>query len=167
MQEIRVQSLGWEDPLEEGIATHSSILAWRIPWTESLAGHSPWRSNGLECREGVAISASGHSLSGRQLMTVGFFLFVCFLRELLGVKEKGLETRGPGEWRSWYINPTPYPYRYQTVTGLSPGELFWSPRGNLKIMSSLGFPKSRRDPSLKEFGTYQHRNFNIKSDAMD
>ena len=31
MQEIGVQSLGWEDPLEEGMATHSSILAWRIP----------------------------------------------------------------------------------------------------------------------------------------
>jgi len=29
-----VQSLGWEDPLEEGVATHSSILTWRIPWTE-------------------------------------------------------------------------------------------------------------------------------------
>ena len=34
MQEIRVWSLGWEDPLEEGMATHSSILAWEIPWTE-------------------------------------------------------------------------------------------------------------------------------------
>ena len=34
MQETWVQSLGWEDPLEEGMATHSSILAWRIPWTE-------------------------------------------------------------------------------------------------------------------------------------
>ena len=34
MQEIWVQSLGWEDPLEKGMATHSSILAWRIPWTE-------------------------------------------------------------------------------------------------------------------------------------
>ena len=33
MQEIRVQSLDWEDPLEKGKATHSSILAWRIPWT--------------------------------------------------------------------------------------------------------------------------------------
>jgi len=30
------QSLGWEDPLEKGMATHSSILAWRIPWTEEL-----------------------------------------------------------------------------------------------------------------------------------
>ena len=37
-QEIRVQSLGWEDPLEEGMATHSSILAWRIPWTEEPGG---------------------------------------------------------------------------------------------------------------------------------
>ena len=33
-QEIRVRSLGQEDPLEKGMATHSSILAWRIPWTE-------------------------------------------------------------------------------------------------------------------------------------
>ena len=37
-QETSVQSLGWEDPLEEGIATHSSILAWRIPWTEDPGG---------------------------------------------------------------------------------------------------------------------------------
>ena len=33
-----VESLGWEDPLEEGMATHSSILAWRIPWIEEPAG---------------------------------------------------------------------------------------------------------------------------------
>ena len=34
MQETKVRSLGWEDPLEKGLDTHSSILAWRIPWTE-------------------------------------------------------------------------------------------------------------------------------------
>ena len=34
VQETQVRSLGWEDLLEEGTATHSSILAWRIPWTE-------------------------------------------------------------------------------------------------------------------------------------
>ena len=34
MQETQVRSLGQEDPLEKGLATHSSILAWRIPWTE-------------------------------------------------------------------------------------------------------------------------------------
>ena len=33
---MRVRSLGWEDPLGEGMATHSSILAWKIPWTEEL-----------------------------------------------------------------------------------------------------------------------------------
>ena len=33
-QEIQIQSLGWGDPLEKGMATHSSILAWRIPWTK-------------------------------------------------------------------------------------------------------------------------------------
>ena len=37
-QETWVQSLGWEDPLEKGMATHSSILAWRIPWTEEPGG---------------------------------------------------------------------------------------------------------------------------------
>ena len=38
VQEIWVQSLGWEDPLEKGTAAHSSILAWRIPWTEEPGG---------------------------------------------------------------------------------------------------------------------------------
>ena len=38
MQETQVQFLGWEDPLEKGMATHPSILAWRIPWTEEPGG---------------------------------------------------------------------------------------------------------------------------------
>ena len=38
MQETQVQSLGWEDPLEKEMATHSGILAWRIPWTEEPGG---------------------------------------------------------------------------------------------------------------------------------
>ena len=42
MQETRVQSLGGEDPPEKGMATHSRILAWRIPWTEEPVGHNPW-----------------------------------------------------------------------------------------------------------------------------
>ena len=36
IQEMKVQSLGWEDPLEKEMATHSSSLAWKIPWTEEL-----------------------------------------------------------------------------------------------------------------------------------
>ena len=42
MQETGVPPLGREDSLEKGKATHPSILAWRIPWTRSLAGYSPW-----------------------------------------------------------------------------------------------------------------------------
>ena len=38
MRETRVQSLGWEDPLEKETATHSSIRAWKIPWTEGPGG---------------------------------------------------------------------------------------------------------------------------------
>ena len=38
VRETWVQSLGWEDPLEKGMATHSSILPWRIPWTEEPGG---------------------------------------------------------------------------------------------------------------------------------
>ena len=41
MQETWVQFLGQEDPLEKGMATHSSILAWRIPWTEEPVGYNP------------------------------------------------------------------------------------------------------------------------------
>ena len=37
-----VQSLGWEDPLEEEVATHSSMLAWRIPWTEETGRLQSW-----------------------------------------------------------------------------------------------------------------------------
>ena len=38
MQQTRVQLLGWEDPLEEEMASHSSILAWKIPWTDEPGG---------------------------------------------------------------------------------------------------------------------------------
>ena len=43
-QEMQVQSLGWEDPLEEEMATHSRILAWKIPWTEELGGLQSMKS---------------------------------------------------------------------------------------------------------------------------
>ena len=51
MQETQVQSLGWKDSLEKGMATHSSILAWRIPWTEEPYGYSPWSCNKLDTTE--------------------------------------------------------------------------------------------------------------------
>ena len=44
IRESWVRSLGWEDPLKEGVATHSSVLAWRIPWTEETGGLQSMRS---------------------------------------------------------------------------------------------------------------------------
>ena len=44
MQEMQVQSLCWEDPLEKEVSTHSSILAWEIPWTEELGGLQTMKS---------------------------------------------------------------------------------------------------------------------------
>ena len=48
LQETWVQSLGWEDPLEKAMATHSSTLAWKIPWTEEPGG---LQSTGLDTTE--------------------------------------------------------------------------------------------------------------------
>ena len=59
MRETWVQSLGWEDPLEKGMAIHSSILAWKSHGQRSLVGYSPW---GRRVRYGLAtetITAKG------------------------------------------------------------------------------------------------------------
>ena len=46
-KETRAQSLGWGDPLEQGMATHSNILVWRIPWTEEPGGLKSMESHSL------------------------------------------------------------------------------------------------------------------------
>ena len=51
MQEIWVRFLSWEDPLEKGMATHSRVLAWRIPWT-----YSPWGRKELDTTERLSLS---------------------------------------------------------------------------------------------------------------
>ena len=52
MLETRVQSLGWDNPLEREMATHSGILAWRIPWTEEPGGlYGPWGHEELDTTE--------------------------------------------------------------------------------------------------------------------
>ena len=55
MQETRVQSLGQEDLLEKEMATHSGILAWRIPWTEKPVGYSPWSHKESDMTEGLLV----------------------------------------------------------------------------------------------------------------
>ena len=59
MQEIQVQSLGWKNPLEKGMASHSSIVAWRIPCTEEPEVYSLWgrkeSDTGREEKEGNVV----------------------------------------------------------------------------------------------------------------
>ena len=55
-QETQVQSLGQEDPLEKGMATHSSILAWRIPWTEEAGGLQSMGSQKSQTRQPLTLN---------------------------------------------------------------------------------------------------------------
>ena len=83
MQESRVRSLGWEDPLEKEIATHSSVLAWGIPWTEELdhgvAKSWTWLGNWTRATNCWELSVPGVSL--QELV---FFLII-FLSTLSGM----------------------------------------------------------------------------------
>ena len=56
VREAWIWSLGPEDPLEKGMATHSSILAWRIPWTEGPVGYSPWGHKQWDMTEQLTVS---------------------------------------------------------------------------------------------------------------
>ena len=58
MQETRVQSLGWEDLLEKEMATHSSILAWKIHGWRDLVGYSPWGCRESDTTERLAFTLS-------------------------------------------------------------------------------------------------------------
>ena len=51
MQEIWIRSLGWQDPPEKGMTTHSNILAWEIPWTEEPGKLHPWGHKELDTTE--------------------------------------------------------------------------------------------------------------------
>ena len=70
MQETRVQSLGWRDPLEKEIAAHFSILAWEIPWTEEPGG----LLHGLH-RVGYDLATNYHQPTGE--VPIMFFLEFC------------------------------------------------------------------------------------------
>ena len=66
MQETQIWSLGWEDSLEKGMATHSSILAWKIPWAEETGGYSPWGGKELDMNEQLTLSLSMLSKKEKQ-----------------------------------------------------------------------------------------------------
>ena len=90
MQETRVQSLGWEDPLEKGMTIRSSILAWRIPWTEEPGGLQSRGSQrvGHDCSDLVCTPPyawTGHKMTMVLNQIVWkivslFFLLVCINR---------------------------------------------------------------------------------------
>ena len=67
IQETQVRSLGWEDPVEKEMATHSSILAWRIPWTEEPSG--------LQSTE---LQRVGHDLVTQQQLVISTELYLGF-----------------------------------------------------------------------------------------
>ena len=56
MLEAQVQSLGWEALLEKGMAVHSSILAWKITWSESLVDYNQWDHKELDMTERLTLS---------------------------------------------------------------------------------------------------------------
>ena len=62
MQETWIWSLGWEDPLEKEMETHSSILAWRIPWTEELGGLQSTGRKELDMTERLHSLTHNHSV---------------------------------------------------------------------------------------------------------
>jgi len=91
IQETQVWSLGWEDPLERGMATHTSILAWRIPWTKK-----PGRLQSMGSQRAWHDWANNPSLSLKPKLEAG-----------LGVGEDGL-LRRPLLWLGclWQISPS-------------------------------------------------------------
>ena len=77
VQKMGVGLLGWEDLLEKEMATHSSILAWRIPWTEDPMGYSPWGHK--ESSLNISDFANGPKNVLMSFVEVSFLLF-CFFQ---------------------------------------------------------------------------------------
>ena len=91
MWETQVWSLGWEDPLEKGMATHFSIFAWRIPWTRSLVGYNPW-----SCRVGLnnwTTNTHTHRHTNTHIYLAAMGLIRCDRRDL--VPWSGIKPRPP------------------------------------------------------------------------
>ena len=77
MQETQVQSLGWEDPLEKEMTTHSSFLAWKIPWTEEPGGLQPTGSKSCLATKQQQQSVLLIHVVSPCLVLLCVFLFVC------------------------------------------------------------------------------------------
>ena len=91
MQETWVWSLGWEDPREEGMATHANIRAWRIPGQRSLAGYSPWGHTESDTAQTAPVSwgslyHAGHtdkiSLTAKEVQIIDSYIFSKHCRQI-------------------------------------------------------------------------------------
>ena len=101
MQETQVRSLDWEDPLEEGMATHSGILAWRILWTEEPGGlYSSWGHKESDTTE-------RHSTAQPPLYSL-LHLNIYFLAKVHGIWDLSSPTKGqtrtPSVGSIWNLN---------------------------------------------------------------
>ena len=102
-QQMWVGSLGQEDPLEEGMATHSSFLAWRIPWTEEPGG---LQSIGLKrAKQDWSHLACSRQARMSALRRLDFCLFcsllLCLVAEVVPGTWQGLNQFLLKDWRSW------------------------------------------------------------------
>ena len=77
MQETLVQSLGGEDPLENEMATHSSILAWKIPWMEKPGGlYTPWGSKESDTTERLHFTRLCSQISANSVGSMYSYVFL-------------------------------------------------------------------------------------------
>ena len=89
IKETRVQSLGWEDPLEVAMATHSGILAWRIPWTEALQSMGSQR---------VGHDWATNTISRSVSPSIHLFFIPTSWRPAIHREEKGQDVGGANTW---------------------------------------------------------------------
>ena len=101
MQEIRVRILGWEDPLEKEMATHSSTLAWKIPWTEEPGSYSP-----LGCKESDTTEWLP-SLFFSWWISLKFNQFVYPLKELCCGMDPLYRSHSVQSATDWLFHPSP------------------------------------------------------------
>ena len=74
---MQVQSLGWEDSLEKGMATHSNSLAWRIPWTEAPGGLQSMGGKELDVTERLTLSLAHTYETSLMVQWLGLRVFHC------------------------------------------------------------------------------------------
>ena len=110
MLETQVQSLGGEVPLEKGMATHSSILAWRILWMRSLVGYNPWGCKESDATEQGTLSLLHTAACPPPLWSEGLHL-TCDLVPLHAPPRHSQALSPP----RWWLNTSPEPTSFSIL----------------------------------------------------